>query len=396
MKKIKIGLLGISFDSSNYGCSALGYGFVKLLDEVVENMKCQAELTVFEELAIDRFYELQKPKNIIVNFVKLSGNRRHTDRQNQIEQFKQYDLVFDFTGGDSFSDIYGMKRFISGSLVKINVIRSGTMFVMGNQTYGPFKNPFATLIASYIVKNSSYAFSRDFMSEEYVKKMFKVKLISSIDVAFALPYIISKQKRDFTNIKIGVNPSGLLWSGGYTKGNQFNLNCDYREYCCRVIDSLLKTKKYEIILIPHVVSNNYNYPDNDLVACKELMEKYKGSIQLAVPKSPIEAKSLIASLDIFVGARMHATIAAFSSGVACIPFSYSRKFQGVFSSFNYNYVLDGCKFSTTESIRYTLDAIENYHELKQSVLISQNLIYTRLNNYKKTLQEILSNIKGIS
>ena len=35
-------------------------------------------------------------------------------------------------------------------------------------------------------------------------------------------------------------------------------------------------------------------------------------------------------MDFFMGARMHATIGAFSSGVPVVPMAYSRKFNGLF------------------------------------------------------------------
>ena len=44
-----------------------------------------------------------------------------------------------------------------------------------------------------------------------------------------------------------------------------------------------------------------------------------------------ELKWLIAQLDWFAGARMHATIAGLSSGVPTLGFGYSHKAEGVFS-----------------------------------------------------------------
>ena len=47
-------------------------------------------------------------------------------------------------------------------------------------------------------------------------------------------------------------------------------------------------------------------------------------------RTPVEAKSYIAGMDFFAGARMHACIAAVSSGVPVYPLAYSRKFNGLF------------------------------------------------------------------
>ena len=44
----------------------------------------------------------------------------------------------------------------------------------------------------------------------------------------------------------------------------------------------------------------------------------------------MELKWVLARLDWFAGARMHATIGAFSSGVPTLGLGYSDKFRGVF------------------------------------------------------------------
>jgi polysaccharide pyruvyl transferase WcaK-like protein len=69
--------------------------------------------------------------------------------------------------------------------------------------------------------------------------------------------------------------------------------------------------------------------------------------------SPSEAKTYIAGMDFFMGARMHACIAAFSSGVPVIPMAYSRKFEGLFGSLGYPHVVD----CTTEQNAQILEKI---------------------------------------
>ena len=46
-------------------------------------------------------------------------------------------------------------------------------------------------------------------------------------------------------------------------------------------------------------------------------------------------------MSFFLGARMHSTIAAFSSGVPVLPMAYSRKFNGLFEdTLEYPYIAD--------------------------------------------------------
>ena len=74
--------------------------------------------------------------------------------------------------------------------------------------------------------------------------------------------------------------------------------------------------------------------------------------------TPIEAKSYISNMDIFIGSRMHSTIGAFSSNVATIPVSYSRKFEGLFNSLNYEYVINGRTESTNSAFDKTIEYVE--------------------------------------
>ena len=52
-----------------------------------------------------------------------------------------------------------------------------------------------------------------------------------------------------------------------------------------------------------------------------------------------------------MGARMHACIAAFSSGVPVVPMAYSRKFEGLFGSLGYDRTVDCTADSAERSWR---------------------------------------------
>ena len=96
-------------------------------------------------------------------------------------------------------------------------------------------------------------------------------------------------------------------------------------------------------------------------------DKIPNVIAHAAFKTPIEAKNCIASMDIFVGARMHATIAAFSAGVATIPTAYSRKFSGLFENLGYGHVIDLTVLHTDDAVKQTLEMIADYKKLKIEV-----------------------------
>jgi len=61
-----------------------------------------------------------------------------------------------------------------------------------------------------------------------------------------------------------------------------------------------------------------------------LRDKYPDRIGVVRGQySPSEIKYIIGSCDFFIGARMHACIAALSQGIPAVAIAYSDKFTGV-------------------------------------------------------------------
>jgi len=124
----------------------------------------------------------------------------------------------------------------------------------------------------------------------------------------------------------------------------------------------------------------------------QLAAEFPGTVVSPFFKSPIDAKSYIADLDFFMGARMHATIAAFSTGVPVIPMAYSRKFRGVFGTLGYDRSVD-CKNDSADQI---LEAIKTgfaqQDVLKQEIKDALTQVDARLDRYTDALAEELRKV----
>ena len=386
MKEIvNIGLLGLIFKSGNKGCSALAYSFLKLLKEAAKENNKKVILNIISYSDDD----LSELKDEIVEDVKVTVYHFKSIKS-QIDvrkQLKKCDYVFDFTEGDSFSDIYGIKRLLVNSNLKIACINSKIPLILGPQTYGPFNKKISKIIAKKILKEAYEVFARDELSRKYVKELSERDVESLIDVAFVLPYTKNKIASD--KLKLGINISGLLWNNGYTGNNEFNLKVNYKEYCKQLLEKI--GDKYEIHLIPHVICNDYNNIENDIKACNELKEVYNECIVAPSFNTPIEAKSYISNMDIFIGARMHSDIAAYSSEVAVIPFSYSRKFEGLFNSLNYSYCINGREISTEEALEKTLEYINNYKLLQRETHEGMKIANSKINKFYKEIYKLFEN-----
>jgi polysaccharide pyruvyl transferase WcaK-like protein len=398
---LQIGLLGIAYDTGNKGCEALAYSFFEVLNKIAISMNETIEvdlLTTFptrrwikEKFSIKKTIKYYQPKESYSNLA-FSAAYYIRKGNNIIFSKKARHLlcVFDFTDGDSFTDIYGQTRFYQRTQLKKHIIDAGIPLVLGSQTIGPFRDENVREFAKEVIKKSYEVFVRDEKSYKCVMDLSERKPVLTTDVAFFLPY--NKTEDSYSDaFKVGFNPSGLLWSGGYSRDNQFHLTVDYQNYCKSTIKALLENG-YDVHLILHAFNDELSNADNDLVAALKLNKLFPKTKISPKFYTPMEAKSYISNMDVFIGARMHATIAALSAGVPVIPFSYSRKFEGLFQSLDYEYVIGGTKMSTEESIIRTLDWITDVDKLSISVQKCQENIDVKnvclLEEYSNLLSDL--------
>ena len=218
--------------------------------------------------------------------------------------------------------------------------------ILTPQTIGPFYSKKAKLLGALILKKANTVFSRDYISNEVANKYSKSSKMGP-DLAFKL------NKFPFSNLNlfpklssnkiIGINVSGLLWRGGYSRKNEFNLVIDYKKLIIDLIKNFLNQEATEIILIPHSFSQKRttSFVEDDYESSIELKSIISNEILNAkiniIPRNinSSEIKYIISKTDFFIGSRMHSCIAAVSSKVPTIALSYSRKFKGLFSYLGY-------------------------------------------------------------
>lgn len=147
------------------------------------------------------------------------------------------------------------------------------------------------------------------------------------------------------NVKLFPDPAFVLepeetkLPGGFLRGQTIGINvspmivrhekvagitlANYR----RLIDHILQTTDNCVALIPHV---KWNYND-DRLTLKELYRGYEGNERVLIfPDMPCQQiKYIIAGCRAFIGARTHATIAAYSSCVPTLVVGYSVKARGI-------------------------------------------------------------------
>ena len=381
--------MGVQCDTANLGLAALTYATVDIVNEVLPG---EAEIVLFSinsDAALARMSEqlgVHDKRLIAVPFYR----KRPASMINSFRQMRRCDVIVDFTGGDSFADIYGTKRIAKKLGDKQMALASRVPFVLAPQTIGPFRHKLVLPWAKHVINRAALVFTRDELSRSFLSELTERDVIVATDVAVRLPWTPSRFELAPTDRpRVGVNVSGLLWNGGYTGQNQFDLRTDYQAYCHRLLEEL-EAEGFEIHLVPHVISRQNAENEDDAAASRKLAESHPGCVIAPPFESPVEAKSYISHMDVFVGSRMHATIASFTSGVPTVPVAYSRKFAGFFGHLGYSPLVDLTTLDTEPAVVATMASVLKRHELADDVSAGIASANERIEPFVSGLASILS------
>lgn len=380
---MKICIFGASPDTGNLGVTALGYSVLR----GIWRMFPGAEITVFdygsgvrEERIVNdgdecsfsrsgaymtrRYYRSESLDLIrILTRLGASSGKSHA-------RLREADLVLDASGGDSFSDIYGRRRFRSVTLGKLATLELRRPLVLLPQTYGPFQSPRVRRVARQIIERADQVWARDPWSHASLQGLLGDSFDArrhrqGVDVAFDLEAkappderceILKDWIQDSTGVPIiGLNVSGLLLNRPALASGQYGLRAEYGAVISSLIERLLSESTAKILLVPHVCSSG-GVGESDLEACESIRASIRGLNDERVRTMPQTddprlAKWWIAKTDWFCGTRMHSTIAAMSSGVPTAGIAYSPKMHGVFETCGQaSSVVDPRESTTKESI----------------------------------------------
>lgn len=384
MKKT-IGLFGCMVNNDNLGCCALTYSLLNLIEQQSKKHNVENKYIIFERNPDnDKVKKLAETLTIGQNQVISEKSARfirlYKKKENDVckSRIAECDLIIDLTQGDSFTDIYGFNRFISYTLDKITVEKLGVPLVLGPQTYGPYRKLLTKFIAKKAIQKADCVFSRDLLSKTYLDDMKVNKdVYVGTDLAVGLPYT----KENKLSKSVGINISGLLWPDKVeVTETKFSLKCDYREFMIKTVQ-LFIDRGYSVYFISHVGA--------DYQACCEMKKIFPMATLMDPFETPVEAKSFISRLEVFIGARMHATIAALSSGVPVIPIAYSRKFKGLFENCQYDIGVDLTKQDLNDSVMRMEQYADNVEKLNEKVGQSRKIAYEKYMEMADCLGDVI-------
>ena len=371
-KPFRIGLAWHSTRSSNLGVGALTLGNIALASDAAMRVGLDAQFVVFSPREAGPSYVDDVETRVI-------DGRYMASRKGFLADVGNLDIMLDIGAGDSFTDIYPRKRFLYLWATKALTVARSVPLIFSPQTIGPFSKVFETRLAAWALNRAATVFARDPLSFAALKDLApRAPAFQTVDVAFALPFTRRCKAQD--RVRVGLNVSGLLYNRGYSGGNEFGIEVDYRALTHMLIERFAAIPGVEVHLVGHVFAP-LQPRDDDGATADALAAQYPGLVRAPDFTTPGEAKSYISGLDFLIGGRMHATIAAYSSGVPVVPISYSRKFEGLFGGLGYKWLVPVRGLSTEAAADYVMQAFERRADLADDIATGLPIVQKGLETY---------------
>lgn len=259
------------------------------------------------------------------------------------ERFKEYvnsDLVIS-VGGDVLTEDYGTLSFIS----HITNLFFGLLFdipvIIFAESVGPFKRSLNKKVAHFLFNKSSLIIVREEVSKRNLLdiKVDVPPIYITTDSAFLLKpsstdrinkLLNENNIRKDDNPLIGISLSKIIAQYGFLEIQDNDKKyIQYINIMAKVIDFLIIELNSTVIFIPHVMEPPYN-DDRKVNRDVYQLVNHKSSCRLIENEySAEDLKGIIGICDLFIGSRMHSTIASTSMFVPTIAIAYSHKTHGI-------------------------------------------------------------------
>lgn len=358
--------------SGNHGCEAIVRGTVSVLG------KHHPYIVQSENIEDDRYYnlddiveiriaqsKLKKNLSFLFAYLKLKINGNYTDMDglyylSGIKAIKQDADIALSVGGDNYcyggAGIYaylnkayrkqGMKTVLWGCSIEPDIVKQTSV---------------AQDLAHYdlIVVRESITYN--------AVKVVQANTVLAPDPAFFMDSeLCDVDERLKHGSVIGVNISPMIISNEKKHGMAYE---NYKQ----LISHILENTDATIALIPHVVWKT----NDDRTVLKCLYEDFEQNerIVLVEDHTAPQLKYIISLCDFFVGARTHATIAAYSSCVPTLVVGYSVKARGIARDL----------FGTEQDYVLPVQELEKETDLRNAF----ERLYSQKDNIRKHLETFL-------
>jgi colanic acid/amylovoran biosynthesis protein len=255
--------------------------------------------------------------------------------EQELRSLEDASLVIDLSG-DMLTEDYGPHVALSHFYPLLLALALDRPLYICAQSIGPFK--WTRKLARFVFDRASRITVRDAISERYLDDLGvrKDRRSRTADTAFLLPAEPGRERlralvgHDTMRI-LGVSLSYLVaakWRPGGVSSRS-RTSAFIREVA-RMLDRVIDELDVRVVFLPHVTGPKPAKDDRRIARqIREAMSLPDRAFAVEEDLSPGALKGMLAECSLVFGARMHANIAALSSGVPVVAIAYSHKTPGI-------------------------------------------------------------------
>lgn len=321
----------IHLDGGNRGCEGIAKGTAEILKLNSSNsFGWCTNIKLDQRLGISKYYTLI-PGNKALPFYKRVERKIQKMFLSSLKEKIQLDAKYQYrdlfkklgkddlmlsTGGDMMC--YGNNQVISTN----NYLHSkGYKTVlwgcsMGKENLTPEKEE--------TLRNFTLIYARESLSFDFFKSLGLKNVVCFPDPAFVLTPQVVDLPKIFKEDKgvIGINLSNFVLGA-------FDLNTSFGKQVRELIKYIINKTEFNILLIPHVLWD----AQDDRIVANNVYKLFQDTGRISVLDSDIynylQLRYIISKCRLFIGARTHAVISAYSTCVPSLALGYSIKSKGI-------------------------------------------------------------------
>lgn len=312
--------------------------------------------------------------------------------------FKEYadsDLIIDIVG-DSLNDIEGVVSFLFNCYAICIGLIAKKKVIIYPQSIGPFNSLLGRTLAKRILNGVQYIFVREEITYQYLLD-YKINtpICKSPDIVFLLPVssheeiskiLIKEEIQISFKPTIGISANELMRT--LLKKNDYE---NYIKELSTLINNIVESYDAIVILIPHVFTPNNDDRIINEILYTNVKDNIKPNLKLIRNiYSPEELKGIISQCDIFIGARMHANIAALSMCVPTLALAYSHKTHGIMQLLGQKDYICDIKNVTGKELASKFGILwENRNKVRNELFVNKEILYEKAMNCGNIAKKIL-------
>lgn len=228
------------------------------------------------------------------------------------------------------------------------------------------------------LKHFSLIYARESLTATMLKQELNLKnIVTFPDPAFVLePEKVELPDCFDIGEVVGINLSNYVLGG-------FDFHSSLGKDVIALIDAIINLSNRHILLIPHVMWNN----QDDRIVSRIIYDKYKNTRRVHLLDSDslnyCQLRYVISKCFIFIGARTHAMISAYSTCVPSVALGYSIKSVGIATD------LSMPVDTVVDSKQYNPGALEKaYNYVEENVTEIRRELEMIIPEYKKSAYEL--------